>query len=116
MALSNFEFTYRGFTFGNGHATRPFNISGLDDLAVTTADVRLPRLHGNIPGLHTVDARDIQFDLYITGAKGSAALEDELDAALAVFTPAGGTANSLSASLNPPKKPVTLAQNLPSCP
>ena len=93
MALSEYSFSFRDLTFGadaidaDGYGIGVAELSGIDDIAVLSGDVRLPRDHGNIPGLHTINARQVTMKLVVTGAKRSQALADSLSEAFAAFQP-----------------------------
>ena len=93
MALSDYTFSFRDLTFGadgvdaNDHGIGVAELNGIDDISVLSGDVRLPRDHGNIPGLHTVNAREVTMKLMVTGVKRSQALADSMSEAFAAFQP-----------------------------
>lgn len=96
MALADYQFKYRGLTFGADQAIKVEAVEGLDDLSVAVGDIRLPRNHGAIPGLHTVNPREVVLRLIVRGDKRSQALADSVSEAMAVFASSRDTAYPLS--------------------
>lgn len=65
MPLENYQFNYRGITFGSGTDYEINQIDGLDDLNARIGDRDFPRQHGQIPGIHLANYRLITVDLEV---------------------------------------------------
>lgn len=93
MALTDYSFAYRGLSFGadaldaQSHGIGVAELNGIDGISVLSGDIRLPRDHGNIPGLHTVNSREVTMKLMVTGPKRSQALADSMSETFAAFQP-----------------------------
>ena len=51
MALNDYEWKWRGLTFGKDLPVKVEFVEGLDDLTARVGDIALPRNHGAIRGL-----------------------------------------------------------------
>jgi len=65
MPLQNYQFNYRGITFGFDTAYEIIQIDGLDDLNARIGDRDFPREHGQIPGIHLANHRLVTVDLEV---------------------------------------------------
>lgn len=57
--MANYQMEYEGLTFGFGTDIGLEVIEGFEDYDVASADTALPRGWGDVPGLHTVSARQV---------------------------------------------------------
>ena len=80
MAL-NYQMTYAGLTFGMDTGIGIEVIQGFEDFDVAMADSGIPRGWGDVPGLHTVRAREVTLQL-------TAATDADLAVILDTFQPA----------------------------
>lgn len=80
MAL-DYQMVYGGLTFGMGTGIGIEVIQGFEDFDVAMADSGIPRGWGDVPGLHTVRAREVTLQL-------TAATDADLADILDTFQPA----------------------------
>ncbi len=80
MAL-DYQMVYEGLTFGMGTGIGIEVIQGFEDFDVAMADSGIPRGWGDVPGLHTVRAREVTLQL-------TAATDADLADILDTFQPA----------------------------
>lgn len=82
MTLLRKQRQFRGLTFGAGTDIRVKSEEGLEGFTVRDGDLPLPRDDGSIPGLHTVESKQIQVDLIVRGD-----VPANLAAVMAAFAP-----------------------------
>jgi len=63
MALTDYQFSFNELDFGLGTLLGVKAVSGLEDFDMAMGDSNLPRAWGDIPGLHTANAREVIFEL-----------------------------------------------------
>lgn len=78
MALSNFQFSYRGITMGEGTNYDIIKMEGLHDLIVKDTDRDNPRSQGTIPGIHSATFRLVRCTLFVRGTAGSTTHEEDI--------------------------------------
>lgn len=66
MAVNDFQMQYNGLLFGRDTPIGIESISGFEDYSATMGDVAVPREWGDIPGLHTVDSKEIVLEVSTT--------------------------------------------------
>ena len=92
IGLADYQMNFRGLTFGltpDGLDSLPVGImtvTGLEDLDIRAGNSTMPRGDGAIPGLHTINSREISLGLAASGASKSQALSDTVAATLAAFS------------------------------
>ncbi len=89
MALSNYQYSYRGVTMGDGTNYDFIQIEGLHDIKVRDTDRDNTRTHGLIPGRHSADGKLIRATLEVRGTAGSTAHEDDIIALMDALSPDG---------------------------
>lgn len=62
--MNNYQMNFNGLTFGAGTSISLEVISGFEDFDATIGDLQIPRRWGDVPGLHTINARDVILELY----------------------------------------------------
>lgn len=85
MALSDYQMSYNGLTFGAGTDIGIVEVFGLDGFTVGLGDSPIPRGDGDIVGFGRAKSRSIVLELQASGAKRSTALADTLTGALDAF-------------------------------
>ena len=60
---ANYQMAYRGVTFGLGTSIGIEVIQGFEDFDVRSGDSAIPRGWGDVPGLHTVNSREVVLQL-----------------------------------------------------
>lgn len=84
--MEEYQFSYRGLTFGLGTNVRVPSIEGLEDLAIRSGAVEVPRGDGDIPGLFAAAGKDITLELIVRGQAHSHVLTQLRQDVLAAFT------------------------------
>jgi hypothetical protein len=87
MALSDYQFSYRGLTMGEGTVYDIIKMEGLHDLIVQSFDRDNPRSHGSVPGLNKAQFRLIRCTLFVRGTAGSTAHETAVQTLLDKMSP-----------------------------
>lgn len=84
--LEDWQFFYRGLTFGAGTPFGVLKVEGLDLATIRSGDVSWPRDHGQSSGLDLYEGRDVIFDLWMkTDGESLQAAQLELAAATTVL-------------------------------
>jgi hypothetical protein len=89
MPLSNYQYSYRGVTIGDGTNYDMITIEGLHDIKIRDTDRDNPRTHGLIPGRHSADSKLIRVTLEVRGVAGSTAHENDIIALMDALSPDG---------------------------
>ncbi|MHA2135871.1 MAG: hypothetical protein ACW99J_18595 [Candidatus Thorarchaeota archaeon] len=88
MALSDYQFSYRGVTLGDSTSYDILEVSGLFDQATKAADRDNVRSHGVIPGRHTGGVTSVKVKLEVNkGVLSDAAYATAFDDILAATNP-----------------------------
>jgi len=87
MALSDYQFSYRGVTMGVGTNYDVIDIRGLHDLSVRSDDRESSRSHGYIPGIQLAGFRLIRMNIMVHGTAGSLDLWTDVSDLLAAMSP-----------------------------
>jgi len=88
MAITqNYQFDYRGITFGDGTNYDVIDMDGIHDMLIKDRDRENVRSHGLIPGIHNASFRLIRCNLEVTGVAGSAALWTDTQAIVSAMSP-----------------------------
>ena len=77
MSRAAYQMQFNGTLFGLGTSIGIESVSGFDDFTMDMADVPVPRNWGDIPGLHTAQAKEVTIEL---------TMNDDSDMALALAT------------------------------
>ena len=92
MPLENYQFNYRGITFGVGTDYEIIQLDGLDDLNTRIGDRDFPRQHGQIPGIHLANHRLITVDLEVGNSGFTAAsVAEPMQDLLSILSPDQGS-------------------------
>ncbi len=83
--MTNYQVEYRGLTMGLGTSFHITGLDGLEDDDVRNGDAEIPRLGGDIPGLHVPSGRDVILEVLVKGTKGSDALRADMQALIDAF-------------------------------
>ncbi len=88
MAITqNYQFDFRGVTFGDGTNYDVISMDGIHDIIVRDRDRDNIRSHGLIPGMHRATFRLIRCSLEVRGVAGSAALWTDTQAIVTAMSP-----------------------------
>lgn len=68
--ISDWQWQYNGLTFGAGTSFGVLGVDGLDLANIRQGDQSIPRDSGQTPGLDLYGGRDVNIDLWMTGAGG----------------------------------------------
>lgn len=85
MPLNDYEFSYRGLTFGGATNYEIVEESGILDLASRSSDRPFPRKPGALSGRHLPDAKMIEFVIEVTGPMASSDLADRIETVMSTF-------------------------------
>lgn len=61
--MINYQMSYNGLLFGMNEIVGIEEIKGFDDFEMAMGDVSIPRGWGDVPGLHTAEAKEVVIDL-----------------------------------------------------
>lgn len=87
MALTNYQYSYRGVIFGDSTNYDIIEMNGLHDMIVKDSDRDNPRSHGTIPGRHSATFHLIRCSMEVRGTAGSTGHEDDIQAILSAMSP-----------------------------
>ena len=88
MAITqNYQFDFRGVTFGDGTNYDVIDMTGIHDSVIRDKDRNNVRSHGLIPGIHRASFRLIRCNLEVRGVAGSSALWDDTQAIITAMSP-----------------------------
>ncbi len=88
MAITqNYQFDYRGVTFGDGTNYDVIDMDGIHDMLIKDRDRDNIRSHGIIPGQHRASFRLIRCNLEVRGTAGSAGLWTDTQAIVSAMSP-----------------------------
>src|SRR3972149_4772198 len=89
MALNDYEYSYRGLTFGGATNYGVVSEEGILDTDTRVSDRPFPRKPGALSGIHLAEPKTIQIVIEVIGTMASSALagriEDVMDALNAYY-------------------------------
>jgi len=85
MAGVDYQYEYRGLTFGMGTDYPIISVEGLEDDAVRMGDAVIPRRGGDIQGLHVAASRSIVMEIGVRGTPGSTTMRAKIQALIDAF-------------------------------
>ena len=87
MPLNDYEYSYRGLTFGGATNYQVDKESGILDMKARRSDRPFPRQHGFLSGKHLMSEKIIEIIIAVEGDLGSSDLADRIDAVMDAFNP-----------------------------
>lgn len=85
MPLNDYEFSYRGLTFGGATNYEVDEESGILGMSSRISDRPFPRMHGSLPGKHLAESKDITLVIVVRGDMGSATLASRIETVMNAF-------------------------------
>lgn len=87
MTLKDYQYRYRGVTFGDGTPIEVNDLTGLYDMIVKDRDRDNPRSQGTIPGIHSATFHLIRANVEVIGTPGSDELARNVQDILSAMSP-----------------------------
>lgn len=86
MALNDYEYSYRGLTFGGATNYGVVSESGILDVDTRVSDRPFPRKPGALSGKHLADAKTIEIVIEVRGTMASTTLATRIEDVMVAFT------------------------------